>query len=134
MGVYASAWACMAMRGAMSACMGVHGGAWGCMGIAVSGQRSDPSEQPLPLAASTLSIIAPPPPPPPLQVQSPEQVDKTVASWVLQLRVMAVVAASELVLAASIWPSPVDEEVFSAVMAKVSGSGGRSLLGVGIQV
>ena len=75
------------------------------MGIAFSGQRRDPSEHPLL--------------PPPLQVQSPEQVDKTVASWVLQLRVMAVVAASELVLASSIWPSPVDEEVFSAVMAKV---------------
>ena len=94
------------------------------MGIAVSGQRSDPSEHPLlspPLRcrASTPSIRATPATPPPLQVQSPEQVDKTVAGWVLQLRVMAVVAASELVLASSIWPSPVDEEVFSAVMAKV---------------
>ena len=74
---------------------------------------------PLRCRASTPSIRATPATPPPLQVQSPEQVDKTVAGWVLQLRVMAVVAASELVLASSIWPSPVDEEVFSAVMAKV---------------
>ena len=60
-----------------------------------------------------------------------------MASWVLQLRVMAVVAASELVLAASIWPSPVDEEVFSAVMAKVGSlppgrKWVRSLLGSGV--
>ena len=40
-------------------------------------------------------------------------------SWTLQLRVMAVLSATELALSRSIWPSPTDEEVFSGVMSRV---------------
>ncbi|GAX73455.1 hypothetical protein CEUSTIGMA_g907.t1 [Chlamydomonas eustigma] len=54
-----------------------------------------------------------------LQVQSADQLEKTVNSWNLQLRVMAVVAASELDLARSIWPSPFDEAACIGVLSSV---------------
>ncbi|MEW5300250.1 MAG: hypothetical protein WDW36_003192 [Sanguina aurantia] len=62
-----------------------------------------------------------------LQMQSPEQLERIVGSWSVQLRVLLVVGVSELQLARHVWPPPYDEVVFQEIMSRSL----RQLIGVG---
>mmetsp|Transcript_32957 Transcript_32957/g.72844 ORF Transcript_32957/g.72844 Transcript_32957/m.72844 type:complete len:654 (-) Transcript_32957:625-2586(-) len=54
-----------------------------------------------------------------LQTQSQEQLERTMQSWTTQLRVLVVVACSELHIAKSIWEPPTDEAMFSDTISRV---------------
>ncbi|KAJ9508977.1 hypothetical protein QJQ45_028318 [Haematococcus lacustris] len=51
-----------------------------------------------------------------LALQSSEALDKTAASWGVQLRVWVLLAAAELRLARAVWPAPYEEAVAAELM------------------
>ncbi|EFJ50648.1 hypothetical protein VOLCADRAFT_103855 [Volvox carteri f. nagariensis] len=63
-------------------------------------------------------LRAPGPRPVPGHAFSPHQLQRLVAGWAQQLRVLLVGAAAELALAQDVWPSPYDEVTFSETISR----------------